>query len=523
MRVVINNREQHLKTKAGESPLLLQLRNITKRYGTYVANDSVDLALEHGQICAILGENGAGKSTLMKTIYGIQQPDEGEIVWNGEKVAVTSPSVARDLGIGMVFQHFSLFETISVVENISLTVPGSLPDLAEKIRQKANEYGLHVNPDAPVHNLSVGERQRVEVIRCLMQDPKLLILDEPTSVLPPHSVQQLFGTLRKLSERGVAMLYISHKLEEIRDLCHCAVVLRQGRVTGTTNPRQATSAELARLMIGQDIPTTRHAEAKPSCEPALTVSDLAYDNPDPLGESLDSVSMVVRPGEIVGIAGVSGNGQSTLARLLSGEIRLQGDMAGKIRVFDRPVGDVPPGTRRQMGVTFVPEERLGRATVPAMSLADNVLLTAHRAGLVRKGLIRRRQQADFADKCISGMDVRSRGRQSIASSLSGGNLQKFVLGREILLEPRILIVSQPTWGIDVGAAAMVRQKLVDLRDNGTAILMISEELEEIFEISDRIHVMYHGRLSPSVQARSVTAEDVGRMMMGEFDQTMRAA
>ncbi|MDP0926505.1 ABC transporter ATP-binding protein [Paracoccus onubensis] len=512
-----------MKTKVGNPPPLLRLQNITKRYGTYVANDSVDLALEQGQICAILGENGAGKSTLMKTIYGIQQPDEGEIVWNGEKVAVTSPSVARDLGIGMVFQHFSLFETISVVENISLTVPGSLPELSEIIRQKADQYGLNINPESPVHGLSVGERQRVEIIRCLMQDPKLLILDEPTSVLPPHSVKQLFETLKKLSGRGVAMLYISHKLEEIRDLCHSAVVLRQGRVTGTANPQQATSAELARLMIGHDIPTARHAEAKPSCEPALAVSDLVYDNPDPLGESLDSVSMVVRPGEIVGIAGVSGNGQSTLARLLSGEIRLQGDEAGSIRIFDRSVGDAPPGMRRQLGVTFVPEERLGRATVPTMSLADNVLLTAHRAGLVRKGLIRRRQQADFADSCISDMDVRSRGRQSIASSLSGGNLQKFVLGRELLLKPRILIVSQPTWGIDVGAAAMVRQKLVDLRDTGTAILMISEELEEIFEISDRIHVMYHGRLSPSVQARSVTAEDVGRMMMGEFDQTMRAA
>ncbi len=512
-----------MKTKAGDPPLLLQLRNVTKRYGTFVANDGVDLTLEHGQICAILGENGAGKSTLMKTIYGIQQPDEGDIVWNGEKVAVTSPSVARNLGIGMVFQHFSLFETISVVENISLTVPGALPELAETIRQKADEYGLHVNPDAQVHGLSVGERQRVEIIRCLMQDPKLLILDEPTSVLPPHSVQQLFGTLRKLSDRGVAMLYISHKLEEIRDLCHSAVVLRQGRVTGTTNPRQASSAELARLMIGHNIPTARHAEAQPSCEPALKVTDLSYENPDPQGESLDNVSLVVRPGEIVGIAGVSGNGQSTLARLLSGEIKLTDNMSDQIEVFDTPVGNVSPGKRRRLGLTFVPEERLGRATVPTMSLSDNVLLTAHRAGLVRKGLIRRRLQADFADECISSMDVRSRGRQSIAASLSGGNLQKFVLGREILLKPRLLIVSQPTWGIDVGASAMVRQKLVDLRDTGTAILMISEELEEIFEISDRIHVMYHGKLSGSVQARSVTAEDVGRMMMGEFVQTMRAA
>lgn len=496
---------------------LLKLRGITKRYGSFTANDGVDLKISKGEIHAILGENGAGKSTLMKTIFGVHQPDEGEIIWKGQRVNIQNPGHARSLGVGMVFQHFSLFETISVVENISLTVPGPLSELSERIRLKSQEFGLPVHPDALVHGLSVGERQRVEIIRCLLQEPDLLILDEPTSVLPPPNVEQLFGTLRLLSEKGIAILYISHKLDEIRELCHAATILRHGQLTGEVDPRQATSQELAKLMIGRDIPHAEHPTAPEDGEVRLAVHDLSFPNPDPHAVDLKSIELEVRSGEIVGVAGVSGNGQSALSRLLSGEDVLPSALSEKIILLRNPVGHLNPEHRRKVGLSFVPEERLGRGAAPPMSLTENSLLTAHRQpGMVKKGLIRPSERDAFTDRCIEEMDVRTRGRHSLASSLSGGNLQKYIVAREMQLEPKVLVVSQPTWGIDVGAAAMVRQKLVNLRDTGAAILVISEELEELFEISDRLVVMYDGRLSEPIRTRETNAEEIGRMMIGEF-------
>ncbi len=498
---------------------LLELRGITKRYGAFVANDAINLIINPGEIHAILGENGAGKSTLMKTIYGVHMPDEGQILWKGAEVRMESPGMARALGIGMVFQHFSLFETVTVAENISLTVPAPLADLEEKIRAKGDEFGLQVNPKALVHGLSVGERQRVEIIRSLLQDPALLILDEPTSVLPPSSVEQLFQTLRKLPERGVSILYISHKLDEIRALCHRATVLRMGKVAGTADPRTATSSELARLMIGRDIPHPVHPPSRADGEVRLLVQGLSQQNPDPYGVDLKDVSLEVRAGEIVGIAGVSGNGQSILTRLLSGEEVLSGAQADHIQMLGNPVGHLNAEHRRRIGLAFVPEDRLGRGTAPPMSLSENSLLTAHRSGMVKHGFISRQKRDVFTDTCIETMDVRTRGRHSLASSLSGGNLQKFIVGREMMLSPRVLIVSQPTWGIDVGAAAMVRQKLIDLRDQGTAILVISEELEELFEISDRLVVMFDGKISDPVNSRDTNAEEIGQMMIGHFGAT----
>ncbi len=502
-------------TKGNGTPLL-QLHRITKRFGNFVANDAIDLTISPGEIHAILGENGAGKSTLMKAIFGVHQPDGGEIRWNGKPVEIQNPGQARNLGIGMVFQHFSLFETISVVENISLTVPAPLPELAERIRSKSREFGLPVNPQALVHGLSVGERQRVEIIRCLLQEPKLLILDEPTSVLPPPSIEQLFETLRLLSKNGIAILYISHKLDEIRALCHAATILRHGQVTGEVDPAAVSSHELATLMIGRDIPHADHPPASDDGEVRLAVHDLSFPSPDPHAVSLKNIELEVRSGEIVGVAGVSGNGQSALSRLLSGEQELPPAQAEKILLLGNPAGHLNPEHRRKIGLSFVPEERLGRGAAPPMTLSDNSLLTAHRRGMVKHGLIRRAEQNAFTDRCIEEMDVRTRGRHSLASSLSGGNLQKYIVAREMQLEPKVLIVSQPTWGIDVGAAALVRQKLVDLRQAGTAILVISEELEELFEISDRLVVMYDGRLSPPIRTRQTNAERIGRMMIGEF-------
>jgi len=504
-------------------PPLLELRGITKRFGTVTANASIDLTIHQGETHAILGENGAGKSTLMKVIFGVLQPDAGKILWKDRPVRMTNPGQARALGMGMVFQHFSLFETASVVENISLTVPAPLPKLTERIRAKSAEFGLPVNPEALVHGLSVGERQRVEIIRCLLQEPDLLILDEPTSVLPPPAVQQLFATLRKLSETGIAILYISHKLNEIRALCDRATILRQGQVTGIADPATATAEDLAKLMIGRDIPHATHSAAHQDGTARLVINALSHTDRAPNAVGVKDLHLSLRSGEILGIAGVSGNGQAALARLISGEDVLPRDQSGRIQIMGKPAGHLAPEARRDMGLSFVPEERLGRGAAPPMSLADNGLLTGHLLGLVKHGLIRRRKRDAFAKGCIQAMDVRTSGPEAVASSLSGGNLQKYIVAREMALQPQLMVVSQPTWGIDVGAAALVRQRLIDLRDTGAAILVISEELEELFEISDRIAVMYDGRLSTPLSTRDTNAEAIGQMMIGQHAVHAEAA
>lgn len=493
---------------------LLSLRGLSKSYGTVRANRGIDLDVAEGSIHAILGENGAGKSTLMKLIYGVESPDEGEIFWQGGKVSLSSPAEARSRGINMVFQHFSLFETLTVVENISLIVPGRKAELTSRIRELGRDYGLEVDPAAHVHALSVGERQRVEIIRCLMTDPKLLILDEPTSVLPPQSVEKLFETLLKLRDRGVSILFISHKLEEIRSICDHATILRDGAVTGNVDPREHDAHDLAQMMIGRDMPAPRPFEARAPGPVMLELAGLDYRPDDPFQISLKSVSLQLHAGEILGIAGVSGNGQGELARLISGETRRHPEARAEVMMMGQPVGHLGAAARRKLGFAFVPEERLGRGAVPEMSLADNTLLTAHRLGLVKRGLIDRRAEEAFTARCIGDYDVRAPGPQAEAGALSGGNLQKFIVGREIELGPRLLFVAQPTWGVDIGAATAIRRKLVDLRNAGTAVLVISEEIEELFEICDRIQVIREGRLSPSLDVSETRVEDVGRYMIG---------
>jgi len=496
---------------------LLRLSGITKTYPSIVANDSVDLTVMPGEIHAVLGENGAGKSTLMKVIYGVTAPDAGTIEWCGAPVTVRNPAHARALGIGMVFQHFSLFETLTVAENIALAVKGSVADLSGRILEAGARFGLDVRPDVRVQSLTVGERQRVEILRCVLQDPKLLIMDEPTSVLPPQGIQHLFTTLKALAAEGYGILFISHKLDEIRELCDVATVLRHGKVSGTATPREESNQSLARMMIGRDLPHADHAVLETSGRESLSVRDLSYKPDDPFAAPLDAVSLSLRAGEIVGIAGVSGNGQDTLAGLLSGEMILPVDQADRIVLNGDPIGRLGPGDRRQNGLHFVPEERLGRGAVPDHDLGDNALLTGHDLGLARNGFRDFAAMKRFAQTTIEEFDVRGGGPQSEARSLSGGNLQKFIIGREIRLNPRVLIVSQPTWGVDVGAAASIRQRLVDLREAGVALLVISEELEELFEISDRLHVMFRGRLSPSVRTPDTDVEAIGLAMTGDFD------
>jgi general nucleoside transport system ATP-binding protein len=490
----------------------LSLKNICKAYPGVVASDNVSLDVEPGEIHAVLGENGAGKSTLMKIIYGSVHPDQGEMRWNGQRVLVKNPLHARTLGIAMVFQHFSLFDTLTAAENVWLGLERThtLASVVERMRKVGDDYGLPVDPLRPVHTLSVGERQRIEIIRALLTEPQLLILDEPTAVLTPSAVQKLFVTLRQLAAKGCSILYISHKLDEIRELCQRCTVLRSGVVTGSIDPRGESNASLSRLMIGAEPPRLLHRPANLGAV-ALGVRALELPKLDHFGVSLSQLDLEVRAGEIVGIAGVSGNGQPELMAALSGEDTRA--PAGSIALFGADVARASPTARRRAGLHFVPEERLGRGAVPALSLAQNTLLTRTtllgRAGWLRLGRIR-----ELAQSLIARFRVKAKGPEAAAKSLSGGNLQKFIMGRELDAKPKLLIVSQPTWGVDVGAAAEIRAELLRLRDTGSAVLVVSEELDELFELSDRMVVMARGRLSPSIATADATIELIGEWMSG---------
>ncbi len=495
--------------------LRLELSGVSKQYPAVRANDRVSLRVKPGQIHAVLGENGAGKSTLMKIIYGAVQPDEGTLEWNGQPVQVKSPAAARELGISMVYQHFSLFDTLTVAENVwlGLDKAGALAQVAARITELAHTYGLDVDPQRPVHTLSVGEKQRVEIVRALLTQPQLLILDEPTSVLTPQAVDKLFVTLRRLSDGGCSILYISHKLDEIRALCHHCTVLRGGKVTGEVDPTQESNASLSRLMIGAEPPPLQR-QASPAGAVVLAVRGLTLARQDPFGVDLKEIEFDLRAGEIVGVAGVSGNGQQALMAALSGEDPRA--PAGSIRLHGKDIAAHSPRKRRHQGLHFVPEERLGRGAVPTLSLAQNTLLTRTRT-VGRTGWISIDEVRKLAEHIINRFQVKSGGAASAARSLSGGNLQKFIVGREIDADPTLLIVSQPTWGVDVGAAALIRGELLELRDAGCALLVVSEELDELFEISDRLLVIAQGRMSPSVPRSEATVEQIGSWMSGLFD------
>jgi simple sugar transport system ATP-binding protein len=499
-------------TAANETPRLV-LRGITKRYPTVVANENVDLTVRVGEIHAVIGENGAGKSTLMKMIYGVTRPDEGRIEWEGQAVRLSSPAEARRLGIGMVFQHFALFETLTVAENIALALDENVKPaaLAPRIREVSERYGLPVDPNRLTHSMSVGERQRVEIVRCLLQSPRLLIMDEPTSVLTPQAVLKLFETLRRLAQESVSILYISHKLDEIRALCDTATVLRGGKVSGVVHPRDESNDSLARLMVGGELAECRLEPRAPG-KARLSIVDFSMKTEDPFGTELKHISLDVREGEIVGIAGISGNGQKELLSALSGEAIHS--HTGEIRLGELSATTLRPAERRELGLTFVPEERLGRGAVPSMTLAQNALLTGAGAGMVRHGVVQENSARAFAREVIERFKVKGGNELSPAESLSGGNLQKFIVGRETQLQPSLMIVAQPTWGVDVGAAQLIHQALIDLRDSGVALLIVSEELEELFSICDRIAVIAQGKLSSTYPASELTFESVGLLMTG---------
>lgn len=492
---------------------LLRIEGLSKAYPGVVANSDVSFSIGHGEIHALLGENGAGKSTLVKAIYGLVTPDSGSMILNGAPYHPSDPRAARAAGVAMVFQHFSLFDAMSVAENIALGMDTPPPRrvLPERIRRVSAAYGLPLDPGAIVGDLSAGERQRVEILRCLLQNPRLLIMDEPTSVLTPQEVEVLFATLRKLRAEGVSILYISHKLEEIRSLCDRATVLRRGKVVGACVPADVSAREMAEMMVGSTLtPPVRSSRAVGPLR--LCLRDLAAPSPRAFGTALSDVSLQLRAGEVLGIGGVAGNGQEELLAVISGELPVAPKM---VELNGMPVGHLPPAQRRGIGVLSAPEERLGHAAAPGMNLIENALLTGRRRQrLTRGGIIGWGRAEDFAKGIIERFDVRTPGANAAAQQLSGGNLQKFVIGREIAQAPEVLVVNQPTWGVDAAAAAAIRQALLDLADEGTAVLVISQDLDELMEVADRFSALVAGQLSPAVETKGLTVEKIGLMLGG---------
>ncbi|KQU97705.1 ABC transporter [Devosia sp. Root105] len=493
----------------------LQLTGITKRFPGVLANDSVSFAVLPGEIHALLGENGAGKSTLVKMIYGIMQPDAGEIRWNGQALTVGNPKAARKLGIGMVFQHFSLFEAMTVLENIALGMDSKIHarDLEARIREVMEQYGLKLDPHRTVSTLSVGERQRIEIVRALLLNPKLLIMDEPTSVLTPQEVEQLFVVLRQLASEGCSILYISHKLHEIKALCDTATILRGGKLVDTCDPKVETSRSMAEKMIGAGLKEITKPAGRSLGPEKLVVSRLSIPGAGPFGIALKDINFTVRGGEIFGVAGVAGNGQNALLLALSGEV-LSGD-AESISIDGAPVGQLQAKSRRLKGLASVPEERNGHAAVPEFSLADNTILTARdRLGMVSAGLIKAGAAKTYAGEVIAAFAVKALGPGAMAGSLSGGNLQKYIMGREILQKPAVLVVSQPTWGVDAGAAAAIHQAIVDLAAAGSAVVVISQDLDELLSLCDTLAVINEGRLSRPIEVAGADIEEIGLLMGG---------
>ncbi|MCA0273156.1 MAG: ABC transporter ATP-binding protein [Proteobacteria bacterium] len=493
--------------------VLLALEGISKTYPGVKANDDVTFSIGAGEVHALLGENGAGKSTLVKMIYGLVRPDDGRMTLRSAAYAPAKPSEARAAGVAMVFQHFSLFDALNVAENVALGMdnPPPMRELAGRIREVSEGYGLPLDPSRLVGDLSAGERQRVEIIRCLLQDPKLLIMDEPTSVLTPQEVAILFGTLRQLAAEGTSILYISHKLEEIRALCDAATILRRGKVVGTCTPAEKSARELAEMMVGMTLKSPEREAAEPG-PVALKVMGLSLASPSAFGTSLKNIGFEVRQGEVLGIGGVAGNGQDELMLALSGEMRAPRDA---VQIHGRGIGDTGPNERRKGGLCTAPEERLGHAAAPDMSLTENALLSAGvRRVLTRKGFIDWPKTRAYAEAVVSTFDVRTPGVGTAARALSGGNLQKFVLGREIMQEPEVIIVNQPTWGVDAAAAAFIRQALLDRASKGAAVVVISQDIDEIMEIADRFAALNEGRLSAPVPTKGLTIDRIGLMLGG---------
>ena len=495
---------------------LLELAGITKRFPGVLANDDVHLEVAAGEIHALLGENGAGKSTLMKILYGLYQPDEGEVRLNGKPSDIASPADAIQAGVAMIHQHFMLVPTLTVAENVALGLAGNgvlldTDEVAERVGELSSRYGLSVDPAAYVWQLAVGERQRVEIIKALYRDCRLLVLDEPTAVLTPIEVEDLFVTLRTMAADGVGLIFISHKLDEVLALADRITVMRDGRVTGETVPSASSKGELANMMVGRPV---QLAPDRPKVEVGavrLAIDGLRVDG-DRGTEAVKGCGLEVRAGEIVGIAGVSGNGQRELAEAVVG---LRSVTAGRVAIDGVDVTGMHPSRVRAAGLAYVPEERMRDGVVAEFSVAENLILVDHdRPPFCRRGLLRLGAIADHCRDLVERFMVKTPTLDTPAGNLSGGNIQKLILARELSSEPGVLLASQPTRGVDIGAAEYIHRRLIEERGRGAAVLVISEDLDEVLALSDRIAVMSEGRILAVMDRDEATIQRVGLLMAG---------
>jgi len=505
---------------------MLEMRGITKRFPGVVANDHVDFEVRAGEVHSLLGENGAGKSTLMRVLYGLYQADEGQIRLRGEAVNISSPNAAIKHGIGMIHQHFMLVPTLTVADNVALGLPsprGFLTDpdgVAARIHDLSERYGLKVDPKAFVWQLAVGERQRVEIIKALYRNASLLILDEPTAVLTPQEVDDLFLVLRQMVADGRGLVFISHKIREVLALSDRITVLRNGRTVGTVHPAEVSRQDLAHMMVGRDVTGVQNPADRQPGEARLSVQGLSVTG-DRGTEAVRDLSLEVRSGEIVGIAGVSGNGQRELAEAISG---LRQASKGSISLEGKELGGRSPAGIRKAGLAYVPEERMRDGLIGDFTVADNLMLIDYRAArFSRWGFLRNPSIRHHCAELVSAFQVKTPSLDTPAHNLSGGNIQKLILARELSGEPRVLLVAQPTRGVDVGAAEYIHQRLIEQRARGTAILIITEDLDEVLALSDRILVMYEGEVIGQADPKDVTRETLGLMMAGIRPDAEQAA
>ena len=491
----------------------LKVSNISKIYPGCIANDNVSLKFKSGKIYALLGENGAGKSTLVKILSGVVSPDSGEVFLNDKSLRLNSPLDAKKNKIGMVFQHFNLFETLSVFENLSIDANEDNKDLRSKIKNILNKYNFSIDLDIPVLNLSAGQKQKVEIIRCLLRNPKVLIMDEPTSVLTEQETDELFISLKKFCEEGILIIYITHKLKEVLSLCDEVAVMRKGRVVSVSNTLDEKVETLANKMVGQKLAKIKKKiSILKNKDEILKVKHLNFYSDDPFETNLININFSVKKGECLGIAGISGNGQNELFQILSGEIITEDT---SIIFRNKEIAKLNPKNRREYLMAFSPEDRISQAAVPELKIFENVALNNFKSSnFFEGGLINEKKIKEHSSKILSDFSVNTNNVELKSQFLSGGNLQKLILGRELITAPELLICYNPTWGLDVGAINYIHETLIKINEQEKSTILISTDTEELLKLSDRIAVIYKGKLSKIMNSEDVTPEKLGVLMGG---------
>ena len=491
----------------------LKVTNISKIYPGCIANDNVSLEFESGKIYALLGENGAGKSTLVKILSGVIQPDNGQIFLNNKVLKLNSPIDAKKNKIGMVFQHFNLFETLSVFENLIIDSNESRINLRENINIVMQKYNFVIDLDIPVLSLSAGQKQKVEILRCLIRKPEVLIMDEPTSVLTEQETDELFSSLKKFSEEGILIIYITHKLKEVMSLCDEVAVMRKGKLVSTSKIADEKIETLANKMIGQSLKTIKKEILKENTKEQLVkVVDLNFKSDDPFKTNLSNINFELNRGECLGIAGISGNGQSELFQILSGEITSENN---SILFNNKQIGKLNPQERRQYLLAFSPEDRMSQAAIPQLTIFENVALNNFKdSNFFKGGLINEKKIKEHSSKILSKFSVNTNNVELKSQFLSGGNLQKLIIGRELITSPELLICFNPTWGLDVGAINYIHETLIKINEQKKSIILISTDTDELLKLSDKICVIYKGKLSKIMDANDVTSEKLGLLMGG---------